>query len=164
MGYDDINTGRKIQITCKLMYPATSGCRLALHPFHVIIYIILSINMPTQKYNDQPTLENILTSSTPYVKSNAVKIGREKFIKGPIPLKWLTTAASLSPTAVKLGLVIWFLSGLTKQKTVKLTNRYLNEFAIHRTSKYKNLKRMEKAGLIRISQRKGESPMVTIVV
>lgn len=69
----------------------------------------------------------------------------------------------LSESALKIGLVLYFLSGLTKSKTVKLSNRYLEDFGVHRSSKYKALKEMQKIGLVSYTHEKGCSPLVTIL-
>ena len=60
-----------------------------------------------------------------------------EFLKGPVPLLWLTAAAQLSGKApLAVGLAIWFESGRRKSNEVKLTSAILQRFAIKRKSKY----------------------------
>lgn len=114
--------------------------------------------------NKPASLEEILRTCTPYVKGVPVSTQRkEKFIKGPISWQWITTAGQLSGSALKVGLILWFLAGLNRSRTVKLSNRYLDEFGLHRTSKYKAIKDLEKAGLVSVAEGVGKSPTVTII-
>lgn len=87
-----------------------------------------------------------------------------EFLKGPIPLPWLTAAAQLSGKApVAVGLAIWFEAGRRKSNEVKLTSAILQRFAIKRKSKYSALKSLEDAGLIRVRREPRKNPMVTIL-
>ena len=87
-----------------------------------------------------------------------------EFLKGPIPLLWLTAAAQLSGKApVAVGLAIWFESGRRKSNEVKLTTAILQRFAVKRKSKYSALKSLEEAGLIRVRREPRKNPVVTIL-
>ena len=87
-----------------------------------------------------------------------------EFLKGPIPLPWLTVAAQLSGKApVAVGLAIWFESGRRKSNEVKLTTAILQRFAVKRKSKYSALKSLEDAGLIRVRREPRKNPVVTIL-
>ncbi len=87
-----------------------------------------------------------------------------EFLKGPIPLLWLTAASNLSGKApLAVGLAIWFESGRRKSNEVKLTSAILQRFAIKRKSKYTALKSLEDAGLIRVRREPRKNPMVTIL-
>ena len=87
-----------------------------------------------------------------------------EFLKGPVPLLWLTAAAQLSGKApLAVGLAIWFESGRRKSNEVKLTSAILQRFAIKRKSKYTALKSLEDAGLIRVRREPRKNPMVTIL-
>ena len=109
------------------------------------------------------SLEEVFNSSTPTVKGRDITTRRySRFIKGPIPLDWVFTAAQLSEAALKVGLILWYLSGLNRSDTVKLSNRYLDDIGLSRNGKYRGLAALEKAGLISYSQGEGRSPIVTI--
>jgi len=102
----------------------------------------------------------------------AAKVGEQKvqkkisgeFLKGPIPLLWLTAASNLSGKApLAVGLAIWFESGRRKSNEVKLTSAILQRFAIKRKSKYTALISLEDAGLIRVRREPRKNPVVTIL-
>jgi DNA-binding transcriptional ArsR family regulator len=87
-----------------------------------------------------------------------------EFLKGPIPLLWLTVAATLAgkgPLAV--GLAAWFESGRRKSKEVRLTTAILKRFGVNRKTKYRALKSLEGAGLIRVRREPRKNPVVTIL-
>jgi len=87
----------------------------------------------------------------------------EKFLKGPIPLKWLTTASKLPGRALHVGISLWYLSGLRKTRVIKLTNVLLADFGVKKDAKRRGLKALEEAGLISIEKRKCKNPIVTIL-
>lgn len=89
--------------------------------------------------------------------------GNEKFLKGPIPLNWITSAAKLSGSAWTVGTAIWYLVGLTNSPTVKLTQAILNLFGVSRYSKYRALEELKRAGLIRIEATVGKNPKITVL-
>jgi hypothetical protein len=95
-------------------------------------------------------------SKTPSVRS-------DHFLKGPVPLPWLAVAATLPGKALAVGTLIWFLQGLRKNHTVKLTPSWLRQFGVERQAAYRALKALERARLITIARKRGESPTVTIV-
>src|SRR5262249_13109563 len=47
----------------------------------------------------------------------------EHFLRGPIPLKWLTMASSLPGKALHVALAIWYGSGLRKSAMVPLSRK-----------------------------------------
>jgi hypothetical protein len=85
-----------------------------------------------------------------------------KFIRGPIPLPWIISAINLPPCAIKIGLVLWYLTGLRKSSTVTLSTKMLKEFKIDRSTKYRGLKQLELAGLVEVNRRLKKNPIVTI--
>ena len=94
------------------------------------------------------------------------KLGKKSncpFLKGPIPIHWLASAKKASPTALSVGLYLWHLSGLTKKKTFKATNRTLPMWRLDRYAKYRGLKELEKSGLIKVKRQNKMSPEVTIL-
>lgn len=87
----------------------------------------------------------------------------EKFLKGPIPLNWLSRAAQLQGKSLQVGLSLWFLAGLTSSKTVKLSQSTLCDFGVNRHCKYRALKWLEDAKLISVKGENGQSPEVTLL-
>ena len=60
----------------------------------------------------------------------------EKFLKGPIPLRWLTKAAQQPGKALHVSIAIWFLAGLRKCRIISLSGSVLRSFGIKRHSGY----------------------------
>jgi hypothetical protein len=86
-----------------------------------------------------------------------------KFIKGPLPLDWFIVAAGLPCGATHVALVLWYLAGLKKNMTVSLPNKPLKEMKIGKNTKSRALKALVGAGLIKVVQKRGNSPVVTIL-
>jgi hypothetical protein len=86
----------------------------------------------------------------------------EKFLKGPIPLNWLSRASQLKGKSLQVGLSLWFLAGLTNSKTVKLPQSTLCEFGVNRQCKYRALQWLEDAKLISVKVDVGQAPLVTL--
>lgn len=113
---------------------------------------LLSLPKKTLHYSDKPSRSKI-----PRHQSN------EKFLKGPIPLNWVSKAVQLSGSAWPVGTAIWYLVGLTQSPTVKLTQATLNLFGISRYSKYRALDELETAGLICVISKRGKNPLITVL-
>lgn len=86
-----------------------------------------------------------------------------KFLRGPIPLIWLQSAAQLPGKSIHVAIAVYFLAGLKNNKTVKLTQTLLNEFGVKRNSKYRALEELAKVGLIEFTKTNGKNPIVTIL-
>jgi len=85
------------------------------------------------------------------------------FLKGPIPLAWLKAAASLPGQALHVAIVIWWLHGLNRSYSVRLTRTALGDFSVERLSAYRGLKALEKLGLIAVERHRGRCPIITIL-
>lgn len=101
-------------------------------------------------------------SSQGYAEATTGK-QRAPFVAGPLPLDWISAAAALDGKTLHVGLAIWYLSGLTKSRTVRLTSKALALFGVSRDAKYPALKRLMEAGLVTVEQRPGCLPLVTLV-
>ncbi len=64
---------------------------------------------------------------------------------------------------MEAAIVLWFLSGVKKTKTVALPNKLMAEFGVDRHAKRRALQVMENSGLISVSRKSGSSPVVTIL-
>lgn len=87
----------------------------------------------------------------------------EKFLRGPIPLTWLSRASKLSGKALHVGIVLWFRAGIEQNRTIKLSNLSVKVVGLTRYSKNRALKHLESAGLITVERCAGRSPVVTIL-
>jgi len=87
----------------------------------------------------------------------------QRFLKGPIPWAWLMRAAELPGRALHTAVALWFLSGVTRSETVKLSGRPLAELGVDRHAKYRALAALEGAGLVRVTRSPGRNPVVTLL-
>jgi len=87
----------------------------------------------------------------------------QRFLKGPIPWPWLMRAAELPGRALHTAVALWFLSGVTRSETVKLSSRSLTELGVDRHAKYRALAALERAGLVRVTRLPGQNPLVTLL-
>jgi len=85
------------------------------------------------------------------------------FIKGPLPLGWMTRAAHLPGKTLQVALALWYLSGLQKSDSVTLASKVAERFGISRDAKYDGLARLVEAGLIFVVQSPGRAPVVTLL-
>lgn len=87
---------------------------------------------------------------------------RNGFIKGPIPLGWITTAAGVKGKTLHVAMVLWFLAGLKRSRTVALSQSALRLFGVGRQASYRALLRLENAGLVSVDRHPGRNAIVTI--
>jgi hypothetical protein len=87
----------------------------------------------------------------------------EKFLKGPIPLNWLTLAAALPGKALHVAIALWFQGGVEKSATVRLNLSRLQAFGVERTAGSRALERLSARRLVTVAQRPGCAPIVTIL-
>jgi hypothetical protein len=87
----------------------------------------------------------------------------EKFIKGPIPWKWIAEAAKLGGSSLKVAIGLWFYAGMKSNRSVKFSNVILPEIGLNRSAKYRGLKKLEDRGLVSLQRASGCSPVVTLL-
>ena len=87
----------------------------------------------------------------------------EKFLKGPIPYRWLSKAAEQGGKTLHVAIALWFLAGLKRTWTISLSRRTLEDFGVNRHSSYRGLKKLENIGLVSVVRRPGCLPKVTIL-
>jgi hypothetical protein len=88
----------------------------------------------------------------------------EHFLKGPVPLPWLELAAKLPGKSLHVGIAVWYAAGLTRSRSVSLSNVAGDKFGLDRNAKYRALAWLEGAGLVRVERKLGRAPVVTIVM
>lgn len=99
----------------------------------------------------------------PSTGSHETRAPVEKFIKGPIPLDWTIRANSLPGKAGAVGLALWFLVGVQKNRTIKLTGEVERAAACNRKAVYQALSALEGAGLVAVERRRGARAVVMIL-
>ncbi|MEI6470901.1 MAG: hypothetical protein WCO72_15705 [Betaproteobacteria bacterium] len=87
---------------------------------------------------------------------------KKLFLKGPVPIDWLSRAAELPGKTLNVALAIWWLKGMTQSESFKLTRKSLSLLCIKRDAASISLKRLEGAGLIKIQRRLGQRPTIFI--
>jgi hypothetical protein len=123
---------------------------------------LLSLRVPQVEVPDRPaSLESGLKK--PRQRSLPGHIDG-KFLRGPIPLAWLSPACKLSGKVIAIALAIWFQAGLRNRSVdLKLTNQIIGRFHVDRHAKSRALKALENAGLIRVKRQRGKNPVVDIL-
>lgn len=99
----------------------------------------------------------------PNTGKHELRVPTEKFIKGPIPLEWISRANALPGKAGAVGLALWFLVGVKGSRTVGLTGEVEHIAACGRQALYSSLAVLEGAGLITVERKPGARAVVTIL-
>jgi hypothetical protein len=87
-----------------------------------------------------------------------------EFLRGPIPLNWLSTASGLPGKApLAVALAIWFERGRRKSNTIILTTAIIKRFGVGRKAKYTGLQALEAAGLIEVQRTPRRNPIVRVL-
>jgi hypothetical protein len=84
-----------------------------------------------------------------------------RFLKGPVPMAWI--AAADEAGALMVGMCLWYLRGLNKAETFKVSNAALAPWGVNRERKARGLRKLAEAGLITLETRPNASPMVTVL-
>ncbi len=84
----------------------------------------------------------------------------EKFLKGPIPWRWVEAASRLPGKALAVGLVVWREAGCRGERTVPLN---VSALAVPRRTAQRGLTELERAGLVSVDRRRGRPPLVTLL-
>src|SRR4051812_10771149 len=85
-----------------------------------------------------------------------------RFLKGPIPLHVITTAAQLPGKALALYLAVQHRRDLGGRSTVTVPAALLREFGISRDAKARALRYLEEAGLVRVKRQVGGTAQITL--
>jgi hypothetical protein len=88
----------------------------------------------------------------------------ERFLRGPVPLRWLLKASTLRGSALAVGVLVWFRSGLERRRAGLTVPRELRESAgISRFSLARGLKALASASLVEVVHSPGRGVRVGIV-
>ena len=87
----------------------------------------------------------------------------EMFVRGPIPLVWLTAAGRLGGRALHVGIFVWYLVGLHDSTRVKLPTRKLQAIGVSRQVAYQALAALERHELVSVERMPGRCPVVTLI-
>ena len=78
-------------------------------------------------------------------------------------MAWLNAAAKLPGKTLNVGIAIWWLAGMAKTKTFKLTGKALDQLGVSRDAASDALKRLEENGLILVKRLPGQRSTVEIL-
>jgi hypothetical protein len=96
-----------------------------------------------------------------YPNGTEVLVGPgECFVR--IPLWWIRRCYTLSPSALVLGLELWFQAGLQKTATVRVSKVKVPHPGDPR-ARQRGLVALEQAGLITVVRHSGQASLVTLV-
>jgi DNA-binding MarR family transcriptional regulator len=86
------------------------------------------------------------------------------FLKGPLPLPWLLSAADLPGKTLHVGLALWYRSGVHQSRArLAMSNELAAEFGADRYAKKRALIQLERAGLVKVEQSGKRAPRVTLL-
>jgi hypothetical protein len=86
-----------------------------------------------------------------------------RFVRGPIPVSWVQNVNSLQKSAVALAWGIAYLRGLEGSDSFRLRPARLRDVGVSRSAKDRGLEALEKAGLIKVlERRRGCAPLVEV--
>lgn len=83
----------------------------------------------------------------------------EKFLKGPVPWRWVQAAGRLPGRALLVGMAVWREAGCRKSPTVPLN---LSRLGIPRRTAPRALQALLLAELVTVEHREGRPPLVTL--
>jgi len=85
-----------------------------------------------------------------------------KFIRA-IPFVWISRAADLRESALRVALLLWWQAGLQRRShDLTLPTEALRKFHVKRLAYYRTLRALEAAGLITVDRQPGRKARVTI--
>ena len=85
------------------------------------------------------------------------------FIKGPIPYIWISKANALGGSTGVIATGLWFYVGLKKSKRFKIDHQLDKLSGVSRQTRQSALIKLERAGLIRLTNKAGNYPTVEIL-
>lgn len=85
------------------------------------------------------------------------------FLRGPIPLDWLSKAASLSGKTLHVAIALWWLKGMVKTQPFKLTRKALGLMHLSRDAASAGINRLEEQGMVVVERKAGQRPAITII-
>lgn len=116
------------------------------------------LSMAASRPKPLPERRHVFNASTGQFQPHQSK---ERFVRS-IPFDWLRRCNRLSGKTTTVALALWFLAGVKKSMTFRLTAEAVDLAGCSRGALYHGLKSLEAAGLIAIGRRVGARPIITI--
>jgi DNA-binding MarR family transcriptional regulator len=134
--------------------------RYTVSSYKYILYMSIYTNRDTLPNQDDIKETEV---ETDLVRQAKIRRG-ERFLKGPIPMREIASAARLPGQALALFLAVHHQTALTGKPVVTLPARLLADLGISRGAKSRGLKSLEQSGLITVLQSKGRAARVQLTV
>ncbi len=110
------------------------------------------VNPPVKRYRLNPKSGTLMEAPP-----------KPLFLRGPIPMDWLSKASDLPGKTLHLAMALWWLNGMSKGEAFKLTGKALDLLHVSRDAMRDGLNRLEQHGLIRVERKTGQRPVITIL-
>lgn len=85
-----------------------------------------------------------------------------QFLRGPIPLQDLATAAALPGQALWVFLLVHYRVAITKKNATTLSKQLLDQHGVSRDSKSRALRALENAALISVDRGRGRTARIML--
>jgi hypothetical protein len=86
----------------------------------------------------------------------------ERFLRGPIPWRWLETAGRLPGKALHVAIALWLLASIKKTRTIRWEPSTAEAWHLNYQAFYRGLAALEGAGLVSVQRHRGRCPIVSI--
>ena len=86
-----------------------------------------------------------------------------RFIMGPIPLPWLAKTFTLTPSAIKCALALFYQRGLSGSDEFKIEPKRFRELGIDDTARRRGLRELEEHRLVRLAKGQSKSPFAYLI-
>jgi len=87
----------------------------------------------------------------------------EPFLKGPIPLTWITKVSMLPGKAFQTALAILWLTDMSGGGPIKLSRQAMQRFSLSADAARDAVKRLEAAKVITVERRAGQKHSIMLV-
>jgi hypothetical protein len=87
----------------------------------------------------------------------------ERYLRGPIPMRWIISAGELAGSSLLIGMVLWHFRSLRKNTELKIGIEDLSKFCnIHPDTVRRAINGLEDAGLISVERKIGCKNLITL--
>lgn len=121
---------------------------------HQIRILSLAVQPPEQLSEQRHVFNAAIGEFQPYH-------AKERFVRS-IPFDWMRRCNRLSGRTTTVATALWFLAGVKKNMTFRLSAEAVDLAGCSRGALYHGLSALEAAGLISIQRRAGARPLITI--
>jgi len=125
------------------------------------------LNNKDVEYEEIKIDENTRNEAANHYRININKPHHRRTTKEPyvttIPIVWIASAAKLKGKAIHVGIILWYLSGVSKNDEVTIPRKLLEQFGIHRETCRRAVIELEDARLITVHRTGRKRARITIV-